>query len=90
MNDAWRENVSKAVSGAKNGNALDITNEVLETRVSEYIQMLGYQPSYGEYKGFAKENGLPQSLSAYRQAYFGRRCDAYAARVCCATWIRPT
>ena len=71
MSQAWRNNLSKAVRGAQNGNALPLTNVELEQAIVAFVQQLGYRPSCEEYVAFARANGLPQSFQPYRRDYFG-------------------
>ncbi len=71
MNQRWRANLSRAVSGARNGNAKPITNQDLEQTITAFIAGLGYRPSVEEYVAFAQANGLPQTFQQYRRDHFG-------------------
>ncbi len=71
MSQRWRTNLSRAVSGARNGNAKPITNQDLEQAICAFIADLGYRPSIEAYQVFAQANGLPQTFQQYRRDYFG-------------------
>jgi ribonucleotide reductase alpha subunit len=59
----YHEVMSKAVSGLKNGNAHNITNEELREIIKAFIMSKGRPVFYEEYKRFALANNLPSQDS---------------------------
>ena len=63
--------MSAATSGLKNGNAYQISNEVIVEKAVELTQALGRRFSKKEWQAFAEEQQLPMTFSKFREEALG-------------------
>jgi hypothetical protein len=68
---AYRETLSAAVRGAKNGRYSGITHQQLKQHALLLTRQLGRRFSTGDWQQYARDNNLPQSFSQWRQAHLG-------------------
>jgi len=69
----WRrysKNMSLAISGEKNGRALNVTNEKIKQHAIILTEALGHRFSKREWAKYAKENNLPSQFSSWRKSCF--------------------
>lgn len=66
-----REIMSKAVRGRTNGGYSGVTHEELKQHALKLTRQLGRRFSTGDWIGYAREHGLPQVFSAWREAHLG-------------------
>lgn len=71
--DQYRNNMSKAISGPKNGRAIDVTNEEVWEHALEFSSQLGRRFSTKEWKKYAKSRGLPSIFNkgGWRESALG-------------------
>jgi hypothetical protein len=69
--DSYRQNMSEAVSGVRNGRYSGITHEQLKQYALSLTKQLGRRFSTQDWQQYAQGNGLPQTFSAWRQAHLG-------------------
>lgn len=69
--EAYRENMSQAVSGQNNGRFSGVSHEELKRHALNLTQQLGRRFSGQDWQTYAQQRGLPQSFSAWRQAHLG-------------------
>ncbi len=72
--DQWatyRQNLSEAVSGKRNGRYSGVTHEELKQHALRLTQRLQRRYSTSDWITYAQENGLPQAFSAWREAHLG-------------------
>lgn len=67
----WKERISFAVTGSKNGNVMDITNEEIVSIAFEFINKFNFFPNYNSLNSYMKivhNKRLPRTLNnAYRK-----------------------
>ena len=68
---AYRQNMSEAVSGEKNGRFSGFSNDELKTCALELTKQLGRRFSAQEWAKYAGERGLPQQFSKWRNDHLG-------------------
>lgn len=72
--EKWAEyskNMSKSVSGEKNGRFSGITDEELKNHALKLTKILGQRFSNKDWFRYAKENNLPQYFSKWRRDHLG-------------------
>jgi hypothetical protein len=64
----WKKKVSAAVSGSRNPNCIDITNQELINLLCEFYDKHGYICGLSSFVGYGIENGveIPKSFQKYR------------------------
>lgn len=67
----YHKNMSKAVSGEKNGMYFGVSNDELREHALILTKKLGYRFSTGDWMLYAKENKLPDQFSRWRNTHFG-------------------
>lgn len=68
---SYRQNMSNAVSGEKNGRFSGFSNEDLKTCALELTQKLGRRFSAKDWAKYAGERGLPTQFSKWRNDHLG-------------------
>lgn len=68
---SYRQNMSNAVSGEKNGRFSGFSNEDLKTCALELTQKLGRRFSAKEWAKYARTHGLPTQFSKWRNDHLG-------------------
>lgn len=58
--------MSKSVSGNKNPNAYEVTNQDLLEHIRKLASSLGRRPSMGDWTAYAEKNSLPKFMNSYR------------------------
>lgn len=67
----YKENMSKSVSGKRNGRYSGYSNEDLKRHAAILTKQLGRRASTNEWAEYAKSIGLPQQFSKWREAHLG-------------------
>jgi ribonucleotide reductase alpha subunit len=67
----YKENMSNAISGEKNGRYSGITNEELKEHSLILTKSLGHRFSHQDWGNYARKNNLIKSFSKYRNDHLG-------------------
>ena len=68
---SYKQNMSMAVSGVKNGRYSGITHQQLKQHALTLTQQLGRRFSQKDWQQYAQAKGLPQTFSQWRKAHLG-------------------